>query len=122
MILGLGNDIIEIDRIQSNIQRYKQKFLDRIFTFNEQEYCRARKEPAIHFAGRFAAKEAVVKALGTGFRKGISWQDIEIVNDSQGKPQVGLSPSAAAFLGHPKLLVTISHCRSYAAAVAIWIA
>ncbi len=121
MILGIGNDIIEIDRIKSNIERYQQRFLDRIFTSREQAYCLKRKEPAIHFAGRFAAKEAIVKALGTGFSQGISWLDIEICNDEKGKPTVIVSPYIAEHFDCPNLSISISHCRDYATAFAIWI-
>jgi len=120
MILGIGNDIVEIDRIRSVIARYPQRFINRLFTLCEQEYCLQRKDPALHFAGRFAAKEAVVKALGTGFTQNISWLDIEIRHDSKGKPGVFFSRSAASLLGDPTLCVSISHCHQYATAVAIW--
>lgn len=121
MILGLGNDIVEIARIKSIMGRYSKRFLDRIFTPREQEYCLKRKEPALHFAGRFAAKEAVVKAIGTGFSQGLTWQDFEILPNSLGKPDVFLSTSAAELLGSPSLLVSISHCDQYATAIALWV-
>lgn len=120
MILGIGNDIVEVSRIQEALDRYSQRFLNRVFTRYEQEYCLKRKTPALHFAGRFAAKEAVVKAIGTGFTQGIGWLDLEIQSDSRGKPGVILSSSAAELLGIPRLLVSISHCHQYATAVAIW--
>src|SRR5437016_843460 len=88
---GIGTDIIEIGRIEKIISRYGQKFLDRIFTKREQEYCLKHKMSSRHFAGRFAAKEAVVKALGTGITLHVAWTDIEILNDSQGKPFVSFS-------------------------------
>lgn len=122
MMKGIGNDIIEVERIKKNIERYGQRFLDRIYTKKEQEYCLARKESSIHFAGRFAAKEAVVKALGSGFRDGISWLDVEILNDDQGKPSVFLSAGINQAFNHPHILVSISHCRAYATAIAIWAA
>lgn len=121
MILGLGNDIVEIERIKGVMERYPKRFLDRIFTSREQDYCLKRKDPALHFAGRFAAKEAVVKALGTGFSSGLSWQDFEILPNSLGKPDVFLSASAAYLLSNPSLMVSISHCRRYATAVALWL-
>ncbi len=114
----LGSDIIEVSRIQANLDRYGQRFLDRLFTPVEQEYCLKYREPARHFAGRFAAKEAVVKALGTGISQEISWLDIEIVNNSRGKPLVKLSDKANATFSHPNIELTISHCRDYAMAVA----
>ena len=121
MILGLGNDIVEIERIKGVMERYPKRFLDRIFTSREQDYCLKRKDPALHFAGRFAAKEAVVKALGTGFSSGLSWQDFEILPNSLGKPDVFLSASAAHLLSNPSLMVSISHCQRYATAVALWL-
>lgn len=120
MILGIGNDIVEISRIRTVFARYPQRFLQRVFTSYEQEYCLKRKDPALHLAGRFAAKEAVVKALGTGFTQGLSWLDIEIRHDSKGKPAVFFSSLAIDLLGTPTLLVSISHCHQYATAVAIW--
>ncbi|MBA2369649.1 MAG: holo-ACP synthase [Candidatus Protochlamydia sp.] len=121
MILGIGNDIIEIKRIEHNIQRYQQRFLDRVFTPHEQGYCQKRKVPALHYAGRFAAKEAIVKALGTGFRNGLTWLDIEINNDALGKPFIKLSPKAEKVFDSPFLMISISHCSEYATAFAIWI-
>ena len=120
MVLGIGNDIVEIQRIRASITRYSHRFLDRLFTRLEQDYCSNRKDSALHFAGRFAAKEAVVKALGTGFSQGIAWTDIEIVNEQSGKPIVIFSDSLNALLGYPQVLISISHCHSYATAFAIW--
>jgi holo-[acyl-carrier protein] synthase len=121
MILGLGNDIVEIERIRKIMKRYPERFINRVFTKQEQDYCRKRKDPAIHFAGRFAAKESLVKALGTGFSQGLNWNDFEILPNESGKPMVYLSPSAEELLGNPSLLVSISHCKNYATCVAIWI-
>ncbi len=117
---GIGTDIIEIDRIEKAIAKYKQRFLDRIFTQNEQEYCQKHRTAARHFAGRFAAKEAIVKALGTGFHNSISWLDIEIINDAAGKPVVHLSNHLNNLLDHPRILLSISHCHQYATACAIY--
>lgn len=117
--MSLGSDIIEVHRIHTIIDRYGQRFLDRLFTAAEQEYCFKYREPARHFAGRFAAKEAVVKALGTGISPEISWLDIEIVNDRLGKPLVQLSEKANATFSKPLIELTISHCRDYAMAVAL---
>lgn len=119
MIDGVGTDIIEVTRIEQAIERHGQRFLDRIFTSKEQLYCQQYIFSARHFAGRFAAKEAVVKALGTGFRRGISWTDIEISNDTEGKPTVLLSSSLNALYDPFRLHLSISHCREYATAVAI---
>ena len=119
MIKGIGNDIIEISRIKGVMERQGQRFLDRVFTLKEQQYCLQHKEPERHFAGRFAAKEAIVKALGTGLKDGLIWLDFEIVNDEKGKPVVNLSPSIQKIFHHPVILISISHCKEYATAVAI---
>ncbi len=116
---GLGSDIIEIERIEASIHRYGSKFLDRIFTDTEQAYCLRHRDSARHFAGRFAAKEAVVKALGTGISQTISWLDIDIINDPQGKPEVKLSSKAKEYFGDIIIQVSISHCKAYAMAVAV---
>ncbi|MBA3238114.1 MAG: holo-ACP synthase [Parachlamydiaceae bacterium] len=117
---GIGNDIIEIHRIAGAISRHGKRFLDEIFTHREQEYCLRHQQSARHFAGRFAAKEAIVKALGTGFIDGINWQDIEIVNDSSGKPSVFLSDELNLRFNSPSIQISISHCKEYATAVAIY--
>jgi len=120
MIQGIGNDIIAISRIRESISRYGQNFLDRVFTVNEQAYCSRYRESSINYAGRFAAKEAVVKALGIGFTQGISWLDIEVINNDQGKPQVVCSDKLKQLFNDPHLLISISHCKEHATAVAIW--
>jgi holo-[acyl-carrier protein] synthase len=119
MSFGLGVDIIEIDRIKQSIDKYGQKFLDKIFTKREQEYCLRFKECERQFAGRFAAKEACVKALGTGITNQISWKDIEILSDPKGKPVVSLSDHVELILNNERLEVSISHCKLYATAAAI---
>ena len=120
MTKGLGNDIIEIDRMRGSIQRHGQHFLNRLFTQAEQDYCYKFQDPAPHFAGRFSAKEAIAKALGTGFGAHLSWHDIEIINDDLGKPVVYLTDNAKKHFNNPQILVAISHSTNYATAVAIW--
>lgn len=117
---GLGNDIVEIERIRLSIERHGQHFLNRLFTHREQDFCYKFKDPVPHFAGRFAAKEAIAKALGTGIGADLSWHDIEILSDEQGKPIVHLSEAAKRRFQVPRLLVSISHSTSHATAVAIW--
>ena len=119
-IKGVGNDIIEIDRIEKSIERYGERFLNRIFTEKEIAYCKKRTMHARHFAGRFAAKESIAKALGCGIGKTLSWQDLEILNDLQGKPIATLNPNKAKYFNDPRLSISISHCKSYASAIAIW--
>jgi len=119
MIEGLGNDIIEIDRVRASIERHGLHFLNRLFSSKEQDYCYKYQDPAPHFAGRFAAKEAIAKALGTGFGEHLSWHDIEIINDEHGKPIVHLSDTQKKKHNNPQILLSISHCNEYALATAI---
>jgi holo-[acyl-carrier protein] synthase len=120
MIHGLGTDIIEIDRMRSSIERHGLHFLNRLFSQKEQDYCYRFQDPSPHFAGRFSAKEAIAKALGTGFGAQLSWHDIEIINDDLGKPIVYLSETLKVKYKNPKILLSISHCTSHATATAIW--
>ncbi|HEY2810883.1 MAG TPA: holo-ACP synthase [Rhabdochlamydiaceae bacterium] len=119
-ILGIGNDIIEIDRIRKSIDTHGLRLLSRLFTTKEQDYCLKHKDPVPHFAGRFSAKEAIVKALGTGFGEHASWLDMEILNDEKGKPCVHFSASLEKKLKDSCVLVSISHCELYVTAFALW--
>lgn len=119
-ILGVGNDIIEIDRIRDSIKTHGQRFLDRIFTPKEQHYCLTHQDSAPRFAGRFAAKEAIAKALGTGFGEQLSWLDIEILANGDGRPEATFSERLNEKFHHPRILLSISHCRTYVTAVAIY--
>ncbi len=121
MILGLGSDILEIERIRGSIERHGLHFLNRLFSQREQDYCYRFQDPSPHFAGRFCAKEAIAKALGTGFGAHLSWLDIEILNDEHGKPLVFFSTPIQEKYKSPTFLITISHCTTYATATAIWI-
>ena len=95
MVLGLGNDIIDIDRIAASLARWDQRFVDRIFTELEQQKSDARQNRAASYAKRFAAKEACAKALGTGLNKGVFWRDMGVVNLPGGKPTMALTGGAA---------------------------
>jgi holo-[acyl-carrier protein] synthase len=121
-IHGIGNDIIEIERIRQSIEGHGLRMLNRLFTTKEQDYCLKHKNPIPHFAGRFSAKEAIVKALGTGIGQQIGWLDIEILNDESGKPVVYLSAHAKKLFNDPIIQISISHCREYATAIALWLA
>ena len=121
LIKGVGNDIVEIAKLRRVIETHNKKTLNRLFTPKEQLYCLKNKDPIPHFAGRFSAKEAVAKALGCGIGKLIAWKDIEILNNSEGKPEAFLSPAVKARFHSPQILLSISHCNNYATAVAIWI-
>lgn len=116
MIFGIGNDIIEIERIASAIE--KPRFKERVFTVIELEQIAKKGNRKESFAGRFAAKEAVAKAFGTGVR-GFELKDIEILNDDLGKPVVYLKNSLSEKYAGLTIELSISHCRDYAAAVAI---
>jgi holo-[acyl-carrier protein] synthase len=117
-IIGLGLDATDIGRIADTITRYGERFTHRIFTDGEVAYCVRRKEPAIHFAGRFAAKEAAMKALGTGHSQGVLWRDIEVIRHG-GPPQLQLHGGAArrfAAMGGRSSLLTITHSDALALA------
>ncbi len=121
-IIGIGTDITECLRIARMIERHGELFINRVYTPQEIAYCQSRKQATQHFTGRWAAKEAVLKALGTGWIRGISWRDVEIRNEPGGKPVVAVRGGARDVverLGITKLLVTISHCHTHATAYAI---
>lgn len=121
-IIGLGTDITEIERIEQMIERHGEHFLARIYTADEIAYCQAHKSSTERFASRWAAKEAVMKALGTGFIKGISWTEIEVQILPSGQPVVSLAGSTLEYaksLGIDHILLTMSHCKTYATATAI---
>lgn len=119
MIIGIGIDLIEIYRVEESIEKYKSKFLNRIFTKKEQEYCNRFSTPYEHFAVRFAAKEAISKALGTGFGEDLSWLDIEIQNDPTGKPSIIFSEKAKKKFSNPKAHISLSHTKDHAVAYVI---
>lgn len=93
-VIGLGNDLVNIDRIDRSISHYGQRFIDRIFTMAEQEYCNGKAARTSNYAKRFAAKEACAKALGTGFARGVYWRDVGVVRDDHGKPAIHLTGGA----------------------------
>src|SRR5947208_15414899 len=120
-IIGVGLDATDIDRITDTIERYGERFLRRIFTEGEVAYAMRRRVPAIHFAGRFAAKEATMKALGTGHSQGVLWRDVEVVRRG-GPPQLQLHGGAArrfAAMGGRSSFVTITHSDALAFAQVI---
>ena len=121
-LIGLGTDITECLRIARMIERHGEVFIDRVYTPEEIKYCQSRKQATQHFTGRWAAKEAILKALGTGWRRGISWRDIEVRNEPGGKPTVAVRGGAKDVveqLGISEIQVSISHCRSHAIACAV---
>jgi holo-[acyl-carrier protein] synthase len=121
-IVGIGTDIVECFRIGRMIEEHGELFLTRVYTPREIGYCRARRTATEHFAGRWAAKEAIMKCLGTGWRRGIGWTDLEVRNAPGGQPHVCLRGAArdlARQLGVSEILLTLSHCRAYATATAV---
>ena len=121
-IVGIGTDIVECLRIGRMIEQHGELFLNRVYTEREVRYCQSRKRAVEHFAGRWAAKEAILKCLGSGWRKGLCWTDMEIRNDPNGKPAVllcGAAKESAQQLRITDILLSISHCRAYATASAI---
>jgi holo-[acyl-carrier protein] synthase len=121
-VLGVGIDIVECLRIAQIIERHGELFIHRVYTDHEIQYCRSRKSATQHFAARWAAKEAVLKAMGTGWRRGIAWRDIEVRNTAGGKPVVALRGGARETLersGIREMLISMSHCRSHATAYAL---
>ncbi len=121
-IIGIGSDIVKIERIEKLIERHEQRFLERVFTAAEIEYAAAKARPALHFAARFAAKEAFVKALGSGLRQGINWPDIGIINDSLGKPSFKFHNNARKIISdlhNPTAWLTLSHEQEFALAFVV---
>ncbi len=123
MVLGLGTDLIEIQRVQASIDRYGDHFLERIFTAGEIAYCRRkRRNAAESFAARFAAKEAGAKALGTGISQGVSWREIEVRREMGQRPELELSGRAAEralILGVRRISLSLTHSRDVAMAVVV---
>ena len=117
-----GIDLVECARLQVSIDRHGERFLNRIFTPGELAYCGSRKREIEHLAARFAAKEAVMKVLGTGWSGGIKWTDIDVSNDPAGRPAVKLTGKCsqkAAELGIDKVLISLTHTAGHAMASAI---
>jgi holo-[acyl-carrier protein] synthase len=123
VIVGLGLDIAEIDRIEAAIARHGAPFLERLYTPREVSYCEKHKNKFERYAGRFAAKEAAMKALGTGWRHGVRWRDIEVVREPSGKPTLLLEGVAREFadrMGVKNISLTITHSGNFALAQVIF--
>ena len=121
-IIAHGIDLVDFPRIEQMVERHGDRFVNRIFTAAEQAYARGHKNTIEKYAGRFAAKEAILKVLGTGWRGSIAWRDMEITNDPRGQPLVALSGACeqiARRLGIVQVLVSITHTRALAVATAI---
>ncbi len=123
MIVGLGVDIAEVGRLKSAIERHGETFLRRVYTPKEREYCERFKNKYERYAGRFAAKEAAMKALGTGWSRGVRWVDVEVVREKGGRPTIklaGESANVAARLGVKNIALSITHTADQAFAQVIF--
>lgn len=123
MIVGMGADIAEIDRVEQAITKFGRAFIERVFTATEARYCERHKSKFERYAARFAAKEAAMKALGTGWRRGVRWRDIEVRNEPSGKPGIHLSGVAAEHaerLGARHFHLSITHSGNVAFAQVIF--
>lgn len=122
MIVGLGVDMEEVSRLREVIGRHGRTFLDRVFTSSEVAYCERHRDPAERYAARFAAKEAMMKALGTGWSKGVRWRDIEVTRKPGGRPTIvlhGVAREHADRMGARHINVSLSHSGNFALAEVI---
>ena len=123
MVIGIGTDLMEIARIAQSIDRFGERFLERVFTPGEIAYCRRKQKTAAEsFAARFAAKEAGAKALGTGISRGVSWLELEVGREPGGRPLLSLSGRAAEraqSLGITRIVLSLTHSRDVAFAVVV---
>lgn len=121
-VIGIGIDVVEVDRVKSSLEEFSERFLTRVFTKLEREYCQKQKMPELHLAARFAAKEAIAKAFGTGIGKEIGWLDMEILRKESGEPEAQLRGDAKGYAkrrGVEQILVSLTHAKQYAAANAV---
>src|SRR5947209_18506833 len=121
-MVGTGVDICEVDRVRAAIERFGQRFLKRVFTEGERAYCESKRNRIERYAARFAAKEAAMKAIGTGLRRGVSWQDFEVSREPGGRPTLVISGKAAEFataLGMRRAALSITHTADQALAQVI---
>ena len=121
-VLGIGVDVVETVRIESSLERFGDRFMQRVFLDEEIDYCQSMKFPARHFAARFAAKEAVSKAFGTGIGKTMGWKDIQVCRKASGEPFAVLHGGALAFSQErnaAEVLISLSHTEHYSVANAV---
>ena len=122
MILGIGTDLTEVARIRQSIERYGERFVNRIYTEAERQYAASKANADERFAARFAAKEAGMKAIGTGWRHGVTWQDFEVVNEPSGRPTLKLHSVAreiADRMGVQHISISLTHTAEIAFAIVI---
>jgi holo-[acyl-carrier protein] synthase len=124
-IFGIGIDVVEVERIASSMAEFGDRFASKIFTESERAYCDRQKNPKIHYAARFAAKEAISKAMGTGIGKDMAWLDMEIRRRPSGEPEVHLSGDGEKFAkanNIEQIKISLTHAEHYAAANAVVLA
>jgi holo-[acyl-carrier protein] synthase len=122
MILGIGTDLAEVERIRDSIARFGDRFLNRIYTTGERAYAASKANPVERLAARFAAKEAGMKAIGTGWSQGVRWHDFEVVNEKSGRPTLaldGVAKRKADALGVKRISLSLTHTSAMALAVVI---
>ncbi len=122
MIYGIGIDLVQVRRIEEALGRWGDRFKKRVFTPDEIAYCQRKRISSPNFAARFAAKEALVKALGTGMRRGIHWKDIEVARGALGRPVLKLNGQAAQICQQEKItgvFLSLTHDRDYSSAVVV---
>jgi len=122
MIYGIGIDLVENDRIEKIINKWGEKFLSRVFSDREITYCERHAGAFIHYGARFAVKESFLKAIGTGLGRGVKLQEIEVVNEKSGKPEIRLSGGAQEFFvnaGIQQIHLSITHTKNYASAMVL---
>lgn len=122
MIVGTGIDITEVPRVAAAIERFGRRFLERVFTAAEIAYCDSKPNRVERYAARFAAKEAALKAIGTGWRRGVAWRDVEVGREPGGRPTLAYSGKAAEFasrLGAKRISLSLSHTQEHAIAQVI---
>jgi holo-[acyl-carrier protein] synthase len=123
MITGIGIDVVQNERIRDSVARFGDRFTNRIYTEGEKEYCSKTANPALHYAARWAAKEAAFKALGTGWSAGVKWKDIEVVRLTSGKPELhvyGEALAHATAMGATRFHVSLTHDQLISCAVVIF--
>lgn len=118
-VYGIGIDLVEVARIEKAVKRLGKRFLTTVYTERELRFCLPRRNRHLSLAARFAAKEAFLKALGTGFSKGINWQEVEVLDNERSRPTFHIQGKAKKLLGKRRVHLSISHLNDYATAVVI---
>jgi len=118
-IIAIGVDLCDVQRLNKIINEHGERFLKKVYTTGEITYCAIKSDEGAAYAARFAAKEALLKAIGTGLRDGINWKDIEVVNDELGKPEFKLYGKTSSVIGNRRVMVSLSHTHEYAVAFVV---